>query len=435
MKMENRIRENSGSTLIFLCTLLLMLLSFNTEAQRTLISDDATYSIPHSSSVLDIYSGSKGLLVPRLSAPPAGPIGGLMYYNTSHNSYWYYNGSGWVEFVWEKFWARTSPTQIHGNDLIANYGIGTPGPFFQFHIFDPAATGIGSIVPQLVIENSNIIPAGNGHISIGFQDNSGIIPLPYTIGVDRMNGPDVGTFKIQSTSQVQPSSHGDKNTILRAFPSGIVDLNNQSRSRAYQFPNTPLIPSNTEVGQPIAPGIWTPVYFDQRSYDEQSELALLSSPPVPWVGGPPPPSYFKATEEGYYQVNARVDFIWVEYGFENDLPAINPIFGLPITGGYVSIAIVKTDPTGGIAMYAHGNKLQGHNQGIHEEEFPQNGLAPNVSDVIYCKKGENIYIYVWQSIHSMPIPLRLLVLPPDDNGLPGAIPASSQVYVSIHKVS
>ena len=57
-------------------------------------------STPHTSSILDIKSSTKGLLIPRMttiqrSAIPA-PATGLMVFDTNTNSYWYYDGSSWI---------------------------------------------------------------------------------------------------------------------------------------------------------------------------------------------------------------------------------------------------------------------------------------------------------------------------------------------------
>ena len=410
-----------------------MLIAGSASAQsNTLISDDATYSAPHASAVLDIYSTSKGLLAPRLSTAPASPTAGLMYYNTSTGSYWFYNGTNWREIGYEQFWARFSPTQVYTTDVMASYGFGTITPNFQVHINDPGLLGGGSMLPQLMIENSVPNMYGPGHISIGFIDNVPFIPNPFVLGVDRANPFEIGTFKLQATSQLMTAWQGDQLTIFRGFPNGIVDLNNQSRARAWQNSN-PHLPVASPYGQPIAPGVWTPVFFDQTSYDQHAEFARLACPPVPASGGPAG-AFFKATQEGYYQVDARVDFAWKEY-MVNDLPEILDIPTLPIPGGYVSIAIVLTDAAGNTTMYAQGNKLQGHSyydpQG---EAIPQNGLAPNVSDVVYCGVGDRIEIWVWQSVHTAPIPLRVLLTPPDDAGL-APVPAPTQVYVTVHKVS
>jgi hypothetical protein len=58
---------------------------------------------PEASSILEIRSTSKGILLPRLTTTERNNISsaatGLIIYNTSTNKFNYYNGAGWVEMV------------------------------------------------------------------------------------------------------------------------------------------------------------------------------------------------------------------------------------------------------------------------------------------------------------------------------------------------
>ncbi len=55
---------------------------------------------PHSSALLDISSTGKGMLIPRMTTVQrtaiASPANGLMVYDITTNSFWYYNGSSWT---------------------------------------------------------------------------------------------------------------------------------------------------------------------------------------------------------------------------------------------------------------------------------------------------------------------------------------------------
>lgn len=56
---------------------------------------------PDPSAMLDIVANDKGLLIPRLTTTQrttaiASPATGLLVFDTDTNSFWYYNGSGWV---------------------------------------------------------------------------------------------------------------------------------------------------------------------------------------------------------------------------------------------------------------------------------------------------------------------------------------------------
>ena len=95
------------------------------------------------------------------------------------------------------------------------------------------------------------------------------------------------------------------------YNSGIIDFDSQSRARAYMT-HAQLIP----------PSAWIPIEFDDDftvsgGYDQQNEFTLYT--------GPGTFGFFTATEDGYYQVNARTEF-----GFDTAQPQL---------GGYVSIAI------------------------------------------------------------------------------------------------
>lgn len=58
---------------------------------------------PHSSSALDIYSDTKGIFLPRMPSSVRTGIAaaqGLLVFDTDTNTYWYYNGTIWIELVY-----------------------------------------------------------------------------------------------------------------------------------------------------------------------------------------------------------------------------------------------------------------------------------------------------------------------------------------------
>jgi hypothetical protein len=69
-----------------------------TNAQSVAINTDG--SPANNSSILDIKSSSKGILVPRMTTVQrnaiASPANGLLVYDTNSNSFWFYNGSTWT---------------------------------------------------------------------------------------------------------------------------------------------------------------------------------------------------------------------------------------------------------------------------------------------------------------------------------------------------
>ena len=58
---------------------------------------------PDASSMLDIQSTSKGVLIPRMLTSErtaiSTPANGLLVYDTTTNSFWFFNGTIWVELA------------------------------------------------------------------------------------------------------------------------------------------------------------------------------------------------------------------------------------------------------------------------------------------------------------------------------------------------
>src|SRR5882762_2559814 len=65
-------------------------------SQNISINTDA--SLPNANAILDIKSGNKGLLIPRMSTKARNTIPntrGLLVYDTTTNSFWYNTGAQW----------------------------------------------------------------------------------------------------------------------------------------------------------------------------------------------------------------------------------------------------------------------------------------------------------------------------------------------------
>ena len=200
---------------------------------------------------------------------------------------------------------------------------------------------------------------------------------------------------------------------LNAQSSGIINFPNQSRVRTYQYDSSS---ANPALGQMIPFQSWTAVYYQNINYDAQGEF----------VGGNTTgSSFFTATEAGFYQINARADFVLID---DQGQPVHNPQYQ-----GYVSIAIFEFNMQHNGAMLSQGNKLQGADNDYNNYNDMQNNLAPNVSDVLYLGRGSQIEIRVWQSLYNVGsgLPLRNT----EQNGTTENPVGSPQVYVSIHKLS
>ena len=207
---------------------------------------------------------------------------------------------------------------------------------------------------------------------------------------------------------------------------GIIDFNHQSRARYYAT----SVKATTIKENIAAAGTWTPVYFNgaidnSLSWDEHLEVKSASDATNKW-------SRFVAKEEGYYQVNARVEFNLMAE------PIVPGPGALGNSDNIVSISIWRYSQ-GGFTMHSQGNNLQIVNGNLFNWYVALNpGLtgpdnpgflfmnnAPNISDTVYLKKGEGIEIRVLQDT-LIDIPL---------NVAPATGPPAVANYVSIHKVS
>ncbi|MDO6435208.1 tail fiber domain-containing protein [Flavitalea sp. BT771] len=106
---------------IILLTNLLFLIAGTLHAQN--VGINTTGSQPHASSMLDISSTSKGLLIPRMTAAqraaiPA-PATGLQVYQTDGAAgFYYYNGSAWQPMAGGAGWSLTGNA---GTDTVHNF--------------------------------------------------------------------------------------------------------------------------------------------------------------------------------------------------------------------------------------------------------------------------------------------------------------------------
>ena len=124
--------------------LVILLLAFvvykNIIAQNVAINNDG--SSADVSAALDIKSTDKGMLVPRMTTAQrtiiASPATGLLVFDNTVGSFWFYNGSGWTELTGgggASVWAANG-TNIY-NTNTGNVGIGLNNPTYKLHISRP----------------------------------------------------------------------------------------------------------------------------------------------------------------------------------------------------------------------------------------------------------------------------------------------------------
>src|SRR6185503_19300518 len=67
------------------------------------VAINSTGALPHASAQLDISSTNKGILIPRMTsmqrATIAAPATGLMVFDINTNSFWYHDGTAWINLA------------------------------------------------------------------------------------------------------------------------------------------------------------------------------------------------------------------------------------------------------------------------------------------------------------------------------------------------
>jgi hypothetical protein len=92
---------------------LLILLLFSSEIIAQ-VGINATGAAPASSAMLDVSSTSKGMLIPRMTTAQrtiiASPAQGLLVFDATTNSFWFYNGLAWGELInnGTSYWTPTA---------------------------------------------------------------------------------------------------------------------------------------------------------------------------------------------------------------------------------------------------------------------------------------------------------------------------------------
>ncbi|MBU0764571.1 MAG: hypothetical protein KJ607_07035, partial [Bacteroidetes bacterium] len=128
------------------------------QAQNVAITDDAGYSA-NSSAMLDVKSTTKGMLVPRVTTAQrntiSGPAAGLLVFDTTHDSFYFYTGTQWVNLTYgntSDLWTRTG-ARVFLNDTTWRVGVGTDNPTGKLEVKGNASAGIDD--PIFGVINSN----------------------------------------------------------------------------------------------------------------------------------------------------------------------------------------------------------------------------------------------------------------------------------------
>jgi len=148
------------------------------------ISDDATYNAD-ASAMLDVFSTTKGMLVPRMTTSQresiTNPATGLLVFDTDFSSFFFYENSNWQNLSnsSESLWSQNSSTgDIYFNTSDKNVGIGTNNPVSKLAVV--ANSGANPDDPLFEIKDES----GNSIFSVtsegvrvyvkDFEDSKGV---------------------------------------------------------------------------------------------------------------------------------------------------------------------------------------------------------------------------------------------------------------------
>ena len=130
----------------------------------TVISNVGGADIPNASSILDIRSTTQGLLIPRMTtlqrALLASPVKGLLVFDITTDTFWFYDGSAWIEWRPSQWKNLNSSVSI----MNTNIGIGISSPSEKLHVIGNIKN-TGRIDADGVIEGAGLSSAGTLYVN------------------------------------------------------------------------------------------------------------------------------------------------------------------------------------------------------------------------------------------------------------------------------
>lgn len=179
---------------------------------------------PEPKALLDVTSISKGILIPRMTssqrvaiAPPP-TAAGLLVYETTTSSFWYFNGSVWNQIGT----GGASPWTISGTNIYnsntGNVGIGISAPTQKFHLVGDFEQNNGSVFLnstsaliqfQLSGVNKTSLQQSGNNLRIGTSVGNDLGKLIFRMdGSDKIFIDSTGNMQIIGEQDASLTSHG-----------------------------------------------------------------------------------------------------------------------------------------------------------------------------------------------------------------------------------
>lgn len=213
---------------------------------------------PNPSAQLDVVSINKGILIPRMTTLQRtsipNPVQGLMVYETTSNSFYFYNGGSWVQMSS----GGVSPWIVSGNNIYnsntANVGIGNTAPTFKLHVtgttlIENGLLEISDNIPTVKLRDGSTLLAymktgsgGTGDLRIGTYVTSNPdgrimfeIEQSTKMTIDHSGEVGIGTIVPAHKLDVRGDIYADGNLLL---DDGYIKITNTTNSSNWQVSNS-----------------------------------------------------------------------------------------------------------------------------------------------------------------------------------------------------